>query len=173
MFWPSRFSTPARHMKKLFCTLALLMAVTSIFARADTFEVGRKTIIVPVPQGFFRVAEDHMAALKSFTDSFVDPANDTLAYYILESDVPAAMAGEIPLLDRYFILKVNKQVRNLTVGKNDFAEFKKLIREQNKALLEGVTSRARESLRKTGENITQEFAINLAVELTDIPHIRS
>ena len=91
-----------------------------------------------------------------------------MAYYILESDVPAAMAGEIPLLDRYFILKVNKQVRNLTVGKNDFAEFKKLIREQNKALLEGATSRARESLRKTGENITQEFAINLAVELNQV-----
>ena len=135
-------------MKTLLFTGLVVLLVTSISARADTFEVGEKTIIVPVPQGFFRVAEDHMAALKSFTDSFVDPANDTLAYYILESDVPAAMAGEIPLLDRYFILKVNKQVRNLTVGKNDFAEFKKLIREQNKALLEGATSRARESLRK-------------------------
>ena len=112
-------------MKTLLCTGLVVLLVTSIFARADTFEVGGKIIVVPVPQGFFQVTED-MAALKSFADSFVDPANDTLAYYILESDVPAAMAGEIPPLDRYFILKVNKGMRNLTVGKNDFAEFKKI-----------------------------------------------
>ena len=113
-------------MKKLFCTLALLMAATSMFARADTFEVGGKTIVVPVPQGFVRVTED-MTAVNRLCEqaAAADSANDTLASYILESGVPTAMAGEIPPLERTFILKVNRQLQNLTVGKNDFAEFKK------------------------------------------------
>ena len=82
-------------MEKLFCTLPLLMAIPSIFVRADTFEVGGKTIVVPVPQGFVRVTED-MIAVNSICEQVAaaDPANDTLASYVLESGLPAALAGE-------------------------------------------------------------------------------
>ena len=119
-------------MKKLFCSLALLMASASMFARADTFEIGGKTIVVPVPQGFVRVTEAMPAVHRFFEQiAAADPANDTLASYILESGVPTAMAGELPPLKRYFILKVNRQLQNLTVGKDGFAEFKKIAREQN------------------------------------------
>ena len=156
-------------MKKLFCTLSLLMAIPSIFVRADTFEVGGKTIIVPVPQGFVRVTED-MIAVNSICEqaAAADPANDTLASYILESGVPAAVAGEIPPLDRYFVLKVSKGMQNLTVGKNDFAEFKKIIRDQNDELLKSVNPQIREGMSKMSEGVSQDFDINFAMEISQM-----
>ena len=156
-------------MKKLFCSLALLMASASMFARADTFEIGGKTIVVPVPQGFVRVTED-MIAVNRFCEQIAaaDPANDTLASYILESGVPTAMAGEIPPLERTFILKVNRQLQNLTVGKNDFAEFKKITRNQNDELLKNATPQIREAVSKMSEGLSQEFDTNFAMEISQM-----
>ena len=156
-------------MKKLFCTLALLMAATSMFARTHTFEVAGKTIVVPVPQGFVRVTED-MTAVNRLCEQVAaaDPANDTLASYILESGVPTAMAGEIPTLDRYFILKVNKGMQNLTVGKNDFAEFKKIIRNQNDELFKNATPQTREAVSKMSEGVSQDYDINFAMEINQM-----
>ena len=122
-----------------FCILALLLAVSLNTARADTFEIGGQTIVVPVPQGFVRVTED-MTFINLLCEQQMaaDPANDTLACYMPEADVPTAMAGEIPTMERYFLLKVGKQTQNLTVGKNEFAEYKKTIRQQSD---EGVQAR--------------------------------
>ena len=156
-------------MKKLFCSLALLMASPSMFARADTFEIGGKAIVVPVPQGFVRVTEA-MPTVNRFCEQIAaaDPANDTLASYILESGVPTAIAGEIPLLDRYFILKVNNGIQRLTVSKNDFAEFKKIIRDQNDALWKRVDPMIREGMSKMSEGVSQEFDVKFTVEISQV-----
>ena len=157
-------------MKKLFCSLALLMASASMFARADTFEIGGKTIVVPVPQGFVRVTEAMPAVHRFFEQiAAADPANDTLASYILESGVPTAMAGELPPLKRYFILKVNRQLQNLTVGKDGFAEFKKIAREQNvDDLFKRVEPQIREGMSKTDEGLSQKFDTNFTMEISQM-----
>ena len=98
-----------------------------------------------------------------------DPANDTLASYILESGVPTAMAGELPPLKRYFILKVNRQLQNLTVGKDGFAEFKKIAREQNlDDLFKRVEPQIREGMSKMDEGLSQEFDTNFAMEISQM-----
>ena len=140
-----------------------------MFARADTFEIGGKAIVVPVPQGFVRVTEA-MPTVNRFCEQIAaaDPANDTLASYILESGVPTAIAGEIPLLDRYFILKVNNGIQRLTVSKNDFAEFKKIIRDQNDALWKRVDPMIREGMSKMSEGVSQEFDVKFTVEISQV-----
>ena len=78
-----------------------------------------------------------------------DPLNDTLASYILESDVSAARARavELPALVRYFLLKVGKGTQNRTVGKDEFAALKKLITNQNDELRERAFERTRAAAR--------------------------
>ena len=111
-----------------------------------------------------------MTAVNRFCEQIAaaDPANDTLASYILESGVPTARAGEIPPLERTFILKVNRQLQNLTVGKNDFAEFKKIIRNQNDELLKNANPQIREGMSKMSEGVSQDFDINFAMEISQM-----
>ena len=113
---------------------------------------------------------EDMIAVNSICEQVAaaDPANDTLASYILESGVPAALAGEIPPLDRYFVLKVSKGMQNLTVGKNDFAEFKKIIRDQNDELLKSVNPQIREGMSKMSEGVSQDFDINFSMEISQM-----
>ena len=140
-----------------------------MFARADTFEIGGKTIVVPVPQGFVRVTEGMPAVHRFFEQiAAADPANDTLASYILESDVPTAMASEIPLLERTFVLKVSRQMQNLTVGKNEFAEFKKITRNQKDELLKNANPQIREAMSKISEGFSQDSEINFSMEISQV-----
>ena len=118
-------------------TIALLLLQSLSLYAADTFTINGKQITVPAPKGFVRVT-DNMTAVMKFVQQMADPMNDTLAYYIMESDVPTAMAGEIPSLERIFILKVNKQLRNMTVGKNDFSQLKSMTKSQNQQMFEDV-----------------------------------
>ena len=120
-------------MKKTSAILSVILLAASAQA-ADNFTINGRDIIVPAPQGFVRVTED-MTAVMRFVQQMADPMNDTLAYYIMESDVPAAMAGEIPSLERTFILKVNKQLRNMTVGKNDFSLLKSMTKAKTSRCL--------------------------------------
>ena len=141
--------------------------ITTTFAQTDTFEVGGTAIVVPEPQGYFRVNEG-MTNLKNYLASYDDPANDTLAYYILESDVPAAMAGEILTMDRYFSLKVNKKLRDTNITNEGFAEIKKVVKEQNDDIIKNLEPTIRENLSNAAEKITHEFDVELNLELNQI-----
>ena len=91
-----------------------------------------------------------------------------LAYYIMESDVPAAMAGEIPSLERTFILKVNKQLRNMTVGKNDFSQLKSMTKSQNQQMFEDVKAQIPEHIKNMSKGVSQEFNVDFAMDISQM-----
>ena len=150
----------------LFTGLVLLTVATT-YAQTDTFSVGGTRIVVPEPQGFFRVNED-MTTLKNFLASYDDPTNDTLAFYILESDVPAAMGGEMITMDRYFSLKVNKKLRDSKITNESFTEIRKVIKDQNDDIIKNLEPTIRENLSNAAEKITEEFDIELNLELNQM-----
>ena len=153
-------------MKIYLVTALLLLHSLSIFA-ADVFMINGKEITVPAPEGFVCVTED-MATVMRFVSQMADPMNDTLAYYIAESDVPAAMAGEIPSLERTFILKVSKQLRNMTVGKNDFSQIKSMTKSQNQQMLKDVKSQIPEHMKKMSQGVSKEFNIDFAMNISQM-----
>jgi len=97
-----------------------------------------------------------------------DPVNDQLAYYIAESDIPVAMSGEIPSLERYYILKVNKKLKDMVVGFKDFAELKSITKRQNKEILKSVESQIPGLMEKTSKGISKEFDVNFALQLSQM-----
>lgn len=143
---------------------------------ADTFTINGKDIIVPPPKGFVRVT-DEMTELKRLVQQMQDPVNDTLAFYISESDVPAAMAGKALELDQWFILKINKQLRNMTVGKSDFSKLKEVTKGQNQKVFEKVKAQIPERMNKMSQGVSQEFDMDFAMSISQMvpldPHYES
>ena len=115
----------------------LIFAMCGGVGFGDQFKVANTSINVPIPAGYVRVTEE-MPQLKRFLDQLVDPMNDTLAVYIPEQLASAALAGGAPALERYLILKVNKKMRNRTVGVDEFRALKAAVRQQNQKVIEEV-----------------------------------
>ena len=162
-------------MKNLRAILSVILLAASAQA-ADTFNINGKDIIVPAPKGFVRVT-DEMIVVKRLVQQMQDPVNDTLAYYISESAVPAAMAGEIPEVDRWFSLKINKQLRNMTVGNNDFSRLKEAMKGQNQKMFEEVKAQIPEHMNKMSQGVSQEFDMEFAMSISQMvpldPHYES
>ncbi|MBL6913249.1 MAG: hypothetical protein ISR40_06275 [Puniceicoccaceae bacterium] len=163
-------------MKK-YSTIALLMLPLSLSVMAaNSFTINESEITVPAPKGFVPITDD-MTAVKRIVESMADPVNDTLAYYISESEVPTAMAGDVPSLERTFILKVNKQLRSMTMGKNDFSQLKEMAVSQNQQILEEVKSQMPEHMKNMSQGFSREFDVDFALNLSQMiplePHYQS
>ena len=147
--------------------LALLITTFSTASRADTFEVGGEMIVVPAPRGFVRVTEN-MTALHHWLQQVAtsDVLNETLANYVPESVIPTVMAGDVPELKRFFILKVNKKLKNVTVSTAEFAEFKRVARQVNAdKSLRNLKPKMREGLRKMNEGVSREFGVDIDFDI--------
>jgi len=150
-------------MKRTLVTI-ILTFITGV-AFAEIFSIGGKNIVIPSPQGFSRVTQD-MDAVYRLSLQMADPKNDQLSFYISNSDIPTAIAGELPPLERYFILKVNKQIKNMVVGSKDFAELKNMTKLQNKEIFESVKSQIPGIMKGTSEGISKEFDIDFALQIS-------
>ncbi len=148
---------------------AVLGLVLAESAAAATFDVGGTQLEIPPPKGCTRVTEK-MGALHRLCQRMVDPMNDTLAYYIVESDVPIALAGKVPPLNRYFILKApaDPNLKRRVVTAKDFAEIKSALRRQNKEIFKTVESKLPEMMGKTSQSIRREFDVDIALRVSDM-----
>ena len=152
-------------MKRTLATIILIFIAGSSYAKS--FSIGGKDVIIPPPQGFSYVTRE-MDAVYRLSLQMVDPDNDQLAYYISNSDVPTAMAGEIPPLDRTFLVKVNKQLKDMVVGAKDFAEFKDVTKRQNKDAFESIKSQMPDLMEGNSEGISKEFDIDFAMQVSQM-----
>ena len=133
--------------------------------RADVFDVGGETVVVPDPNGFVRVNKN-MVMLRRYLKQVAaaDTSNDTLAVYIRESIVPAAMEGRIPELKRWCIVKVPNSLRNTTINTNIFAEYKKVVKQHYKRVLEKLGPQMREASAKMSEGVSGEFDLDISID---------
>lgn len=118
-----------------------------------------------------------MREVKRLSDQMVDPANDTLAFYIPEASVPAALAGEIPDLDRYFMLKVNKKLKAYTASVAEFADLQNLVASQNKQIFEQVKEKMPGYFDQINKNLKKEYGSNFSLGVSQMlpldPHHKS
>lgn len=152
-------------MKKISVAIFLLIFVGSAYA--EIFKIGDKELVIPSPQGFSRVTKQ-MDAVYRLGLQMADSKNDLLAYYISDTDIPTAMAGEIPSLERYFLLKVNKQLKNMVVGSKDFAELKDITTRQNKEIFESIKSQIPSLMKGASDGVSKEFNIDFAMEISQM-----
>ena len=125
-------------MKSQFSLLLILLPLSTSLID-ERFDIGGKEITIPTPDGYVRVTKE-MDAVYRISMQMADPMNDLLAYYINVSDAPTALQGNIPLLERTFMLKVNKNLKGMLVGSRDFAELKNVTKRQNQEIFESLKS---------------------------------
>lgn len=113
--------------------LLLLLAVGSD-ALAREFTVGRTQIEILAPAGFVRSTPE-MTKLEDLQKGFVPATNEQLAFYFVETDASAALAGNLPSLTRRFSVQVGKSDPNFPVSPEQFTAFKAFVRAQGE---EGV-----------------------------------
>lgn len=152
-------------MKTILGSILLLFLLGIV--RAATFSVGGVDIEVPSPEGFSRVTEE-MDAVYRMSLNLADPMNDQLAYYIAESDAPVAMSGEMPSLKRYYILKVNRELKNRAIGSKGFAELKSVTKRQNREIFKSVETQMSGLMEKTSKGISNEFDVDFALKLSQM-----
>ena len=92
--------------------------------------------------------------------------NETLATYVSESIIPAAMTEDVPEVGRYFILKVNRKLKDVTFDETYFAEFKRVIRLANvDNILRKGKREMSEGMRKMSEGMGREFGVDVDLEI--------
>lgn len=157
-------------------TLIALLFCLAPSSFADTFDIAGRQVTVPVPPGFVRVTPE-MDAVHRLSQQMADPMNDLLAYYIAEADVPVAKKGEIPALDKTFMLKVNKQLKAMNMDRRDFVEFTTAMKKQNEEIMAQVKSQMPEVFDKISQGISKEFNTPIDLKATQMipldPHFES
>ena len=156
---------PMQNLRRIFAFIFTLCGVAT--ALADQFPSGMTMVDVPAPKGFVLVT-DEMPLVKRFMDQMVDPMNDTLAIYISEQVARQALKGDMPELERYFILKVNRNVRNKTVGADEFSDLKTSLKKQNRKFLEEAKKKMPGYFEKTAEGIHKEFQVKMDLEVASM-----
>jgi hypothetical protein len=168
-----RFPRPASSLLARFAFFAALLAAP-LALRAETFDVGGKNLSVPAPAGYVRVGPE-MSRLHRFVEQLSDPMNDTLAFYIPEESVALAKSGEIPDLRRYFMLKVNKDLKNRSVSTPEFVSLKREVAAENDKIFEQVRAAMPGYMDQISKNLGKEFDTHLSIKIGQIapypPHL--
>lgn len=155
---------------------SILILLLSGLVHATNFSVGGKDLEIPAPNDFSLVTKE-MDAVYRLGLRMADPMNDQLAFYIVDSDVPIAMSGEMPSFNRYYLLKVNKKLKNRVVGSKDFAVLKTSVKSQNTELIKSVEKQMPGLMEKISNGISEEFDIDFAMKLSQVvplnPHSES
>ena len=154
-------------MKMLRTWLTLSVLLAPLVHADDVFQLSGEEITVPVPEGYVRVTEE-MSGVTRVVKQMGDTMNDTLACYIPAEDEAAALAGEVPKMERYFVLKVNKQLRNRMVSQKDFNQFKSITKSQNDRIFEDVKRKMPGQMQQVSEGLSEEFDMDLAINLSQM-----
>lgn len=131
---------------------------------ADTIEVGLRKLVIPSPHGFTR-ATDQMPSIYKLQLQTDDGRNEKLAFYINESDIPAAMTGELPSLERYFAIKTSKQFKDTIITSEEFVKLKQILRKSNRDIILSLQSKIEDQYKLMSKRISKEFDIDLAIKL--------
>lgn len=147
----------------ILASVSLIGVLLSASLHADIFTIATKRVNVPSPEGFTRATED-MAGFIHLMEFMEDQLNDTLAFYIPDLEVPNAMMGDVPIMERYFVLKANKNLRDVTVGQNDFVGLKETLKNNNREILREVRSLLSDSEDARNRRFNDELGVDLFVE---------
>ncbi len=144
---------------------SLLILALALGLGADTFDVGGKRLVIPPPQGFTLVTSE-MNAVYRMSQQLSDPNNKLIAYYIPDSLVPAAKAGLLPSLPKAFLFKVNKDIKKLKFGIDDFKKLKESVKAENDEIYRDDNSKTSEVMKGTSEGISKEFNVDFSAKIS-------
>ncbi|MCB1634984.1 MAG: hypothetical protein KDI37_07485 [Xanthomonadales bacterium] len=150
-------------MRQLCILLLTLGLVDPLFA--ETLSVGNSEVRIPAPNGYSRMTPE-MASTAVLETSMADGMNDLLAIYISDDEAAGARIGEAPDMNRYFVIKVNKELKNLALGIADFARLRDQVDEQNEQAIASAQAQMADQIRENSEALSTELNVDLDMQIT-------
>ena len=140
------------------------MVVSNGTMSADVFSIHNTSIEIPPPKQFVMVTED-MPSVFRFMDALEDPFNDTLALYVPEAIIPSILDGENPNYERWFVLKVNKDIQSLSINSSQFGELREVVRTQYRELLADAEEMIPELAEKSSQRLSDESGYDVDLDV--------
>lgn len=152
---------------KLIQKIALLIIVAPTLGLASPIKVGSTTIEVPVPRGFALVIPE-MTQVSELQKHFTPPTNEQFAAFIAESDVPQALAGEIPRLQRRFTVQSAKSLVDRPVTQAEFVQLKRTFASDNERMFEELRNKLPDLMSKASKGVSDQLDTQLVIEIGGI-----
>lgn len=146
-------------------TLLLLAIIGNIFCRE--FNVGGKSIHIPAAEGF-EIVTPEMTAVNKLSLKNADVDNELFAYYIEESNVEMALAGEIPPLLRTIAVKANYGLQKHSISVKAFKEFKETVKTQNEIILDSIKAKIPELSDKISSELSDAFNEDMDISVSNM-----
>lgn len=153
-------------MKIVLFSLMLLVSLSGP-ARATVIDVGGSMIEIPDPRGYAAVTRK-MTALFELQKHFVAPSNVEFVSFINAADLPMALRGEVPELERRFAVQTAKSLENRSVSAADFAELKRIIKTQNDEIVKKAEAALGQVIGQMNKNFSDEYNVDLAFSVTQM-----
>ncbi|NEW80971.1 MAG: tetratricopeptide repeat protein [Mariniphaga sp.] len=138
---------------------------TNLHFQIDKIKVGGTFIALPIPNGFIKVDET-MGVLLESAKKLCPNTNTLLAYYISEEDYANFLVNQDHLVQKYILVEVYNNFKNINVGNKDYRQFIRSFKEKHveefKRLSDEAGQIASENLSNINENVkVQDFKMQL------------
>ena len=124
--------------------------------KIDKIKVGKTNIELPFPSGFVKV-DDSMGNLLETANKLCPETNTLLAYYISEDDYANYLVNENHICEKYILVEVFNELKNIKVGAKDYRQFLKKHKEEYidefKLQIDDAEIKASENFSKFDERI--------------------
>lgn len=127
--------------------------------QTDKIKVGNTNIELPFPSGFVKV-DDSMGNLLETANKLCPETNTLLAYYISEEDYANYLVNENHTCEKYILVEVFNELKNIKVGAKDYRQFLKNHKEKYidefKLQIDDAEIKASENFSKFDERIKMQ-----------------
>jgi len=122
----------------------------------DKIKVGNSYIELPFPSGFVKV-DDSMGNLLEAAKKLCPETNTLLAYYLSEEDYANYLVDENHICEKYILIEVYNELKDIKVGAKDYRQFLKKHKEdytdEFKLKIDDAEIKASENLSKIDERL--------------------
>lgn len=147
--------------------LALLLAVPTGSCIASPVQIGNKTVVVPTPPGFGRVAPE-MKDLLDLLDTFTPPSNKSLALYLSESDLALAMSGDMPDMERRYVVQIPKMAIDHNFTAVQFEALKTKSRTDLEKTMADIRPRVNGLMDKASGTLSEKIGTDVELGMDSV-----
>ncbi len=148
-------------------TFLLCLSAFASLAHANDVSIGGRSISVPTPDGFAELTPA-MSPYYESTQAYVVPTNERYFSYIPGDAAAAILVGDDPVFSRNLAIESEKRISGVSVTGADFAELKRVFREQNQQVVDEVMAQIPEAFESGSERLSDEFDVDLAMSVNNL-----
>lgn len=155
--------------KSLLLLIVLLISPSSVSAEKISVTIGNASFEIPPPVDFVHVTEE-MAEVYQYCQFLnrVDLKYQQLAYYIPKSEEAVALQGELPSLEKSFVVQRNKNLKEGSIGPAEFQTLKRETEKQFRQIKQDLESQSPGIYEKLNKGFNNRLDLKKVVNVAEL-----